>query len=76
MIVRHYDRIGLLRRILTDFREAKITVHEVHNIVFEGVNAAVARIQIDKYPSREALERFSSRNEVSTKAARPQLSGD
>jgi D-3-phosphoglycerate dehydrogenase len=61
LIIRHYDRIGVLTRILTDLRESKISVHEVHNVIFEGANAAVANIQIDTFPSKETLERISSR---------------
>ena len=61
LIIRHYDRVGVLTRILTDLRESKINVHEVHNVIFEGANAAVAHIQIDSYPPKEALERISSR---------------
>jgi D-3-phosphoglycerate dehydrogenase len=61
MIIRHYDRIGVLTRILSDLRESKISVHEVHNMIFAGANAAVAHLQIDTYPSPETLERITSR---------------
>jgi D-3-phosphoglycerate dehydrogenase len=61
MIVRHYNRIGVLTRILTELRESKINVHEVHNVIFETANAAVAHIQIDTYPSTETLERITNR---------------
>jgi D-3-phosphoglycerate dehydrogenase len=61
MIVRHYDRIGVLTRILSELRESKISVHEVHNVIFEGANAAVAHVQIDTYPSTETLNRIASR---------------
>jgi D-3-phosphoglycerate dehydrogenase / 2-oxoglutarate reductase len=61
MIIRHYDRIGVLTRILSELRESKVSVHEVHNVIFEGANAAVAHIQIDPYPSAETLKRISNR---------------
>jgi D-3-phosphoglycerate dehydrogenase len=65
LIVRHYDRIGVLTRILSDLRESKIDVHEVHNIIFEGSNAAVARIQINTYPSKTTLDKMSAhKNEI------------
>lgn len=61
LIIRHYDRIGVLTRILTDLRESRISVHEVHNVIFEGANAAVAHIQIDTYPTNQVIEMISSR---------------
>jgi D-3-phosphoglycerate dehydrogenase len=61
LIIRHYDRIGVLTTILTDLRESRISVHEVHNVIFEGANAAVAHIQIDTYPTNQVIERISSR---------------
>jgi D-3-phosphoglycerate dehydrogenase len=61
LIIRHYDRIGVLTRILTDLRESRIGVHEVHNVIFEGANAAVAHIQIDTYPTSQVIERISGR---------------
>ena len=63
LIVRHYDKIGVLTRILSDLRQSKINVHEVHNIIFEGASAAVARIQIDTIPPEETLKRISTRKD-------------
>jgi len=61
LIVRHYDRIGVLTRILNELRESKISVHEVHNVIFEGAKAAVAHIQLDTYPPQATLDRISER---------------
>jgi D-3-phosphoglycerate dehydrogenase len=61
LIIRHYDRIGVLTRILTTLRESRISVHEVHNVIFEGANAAVAHIQIDTYPTNQVIESICSR---------------
>lgn len=61
LIVRHYDRMGVLTRILNELRESKISVHEVHNVIFEGAKAAVAHIQLDTYPPRSTLDRITSR---------------
>jgi len=63
LIVRHYDRIGVLTRILTELRESKISVHEVHNVIFEGAKAAVAHIQLDTYPPQPTLDRISARKD-------------
>jgi len=63
LIVRHYDRIGVLTRILSDLREAKMNVHEVHNVIFEGAKAAVARIQLDAYPPQQTLRKMAARTD-------------
>lgn len=65
LIVRHYDKIGVLTRILTELRESKINVHEVHNMIFEGAKAAVAHIQLDTYPPKATLDEITAhRDEI------------
>ena len=59
LIVRHYDKIGVLTHILNDLRESKINVQEVHNIIFEGAKAAVASIELDTRPQQETLDKMS-----------------
>jgi len=63
LIIRHYDKIGVLTRILNDLRESKVNVHEVHNIIFDGSKAAVARIQLDTIPPQETFSRIASRKD-------------
>jgi len=63
LIIRHYNKMGVLTRILNDLREAKIHVHEVHNLIFEGTQAAVARIQLEPHPTQETLGKIASRKE-------------
>jgi D-3-phosphoglycerate dehydrogenase len=63
LVIRHYNKIGVLTRILNDLRESKINVHEVHNLIFEGAQAAVARIQLDPHPTQETLNKIASRKD-------------
>jgi D-3-phosphoglycerate dehydrogenase len=63
LVVRHYDKIGVLTRILNNLKESNINVHEVHNVIFEGAKAAVARIQLDTYPPKELLKKLSARKD-------------
>jgi len=63
LIIRHYDKMGVLTRILSDLRQSKINVHEVHNIIFEGAKAAVARIQLDTIPPQETFSRIAARKD-------------
>jgi D-3-phosphoglycerate dehydrogenase len=62
LVVRHRDRPGVLAHVLDAIRSAEINVQEMENIVFEGARAAVARINLDKEPPGETLERLSFEN--------------
>jgi D-3-phosphoglycerate dehydrogenase len=56
LVVRHYDRIGVLAFVLDVIRRANINVEEVRNIVFDGAAAASCRIQLNSEPQPELLE--------------------
>ncbi len=62
LVVRHRDRPGVLAHVLDAIRSAQINVQEMENIVFEGAQAAVARINLDKAPPSETLERLDMEN--------------
>lgn len=55
LVVRHFDRVGVLSAVFSQLKHAGINVQETENIVFEGAVAAVARIHIDRAPAQEAL---------------------
>jgi len=50
LVVRHRDRPGVLAHVFDHLRRARINVQETENIVFEGAEAAVARINLDGRP--------------------------
>jgi D-3-phosphoglycerate dehydrogenase len=56
LVVRHLDRPGVLAVVLDALKGEHINVQEMENIVFEGAEAAVARINLDKAPSSEMLD--------------------
>ena len=62
LTVRHRDRPGVLAHVLGDLRAANINVQEMQNIVFEGAEAAVARINLDAAPTADMLERLRTEN--------------
>jgi len=51
LVVRHRDRPGVLAHVFDHLREANLNVQETENIVFEGAEAAVARINLDGSPA-------------------------
>jgi D-3-phosphoglycerate dehydrogenase / 2-oxoglutarate reductase len=58
LVVRHRDRPGVLAQVLDAIKAEQINVQEMENIVFEGAEAAVARINLDKAPSAATLNRL------------------
>jgi D-3-phosphoglycerate dehydrogenase len=62
LVVRHQDRPGVLAHVLDAIRNANINVQEMENIIFEGSEAAVARINLEAAPSSEILERLRAEN--------------
>jgi len=55
LIVRHRDRPGVLAHVFHHLRQGDINVQETENIVFDGAQAAIARINMDRAPGDTVL---------------------
>jgi D-3-phosphoglycerate dehydrogenase len=62
LVVRHRDCPGVLASVLDLISGARINVQEMENIVFDGAQAAVARINLETAPAAELLERIKAVN--------------
>jgi D-3-phosphoglycerate dehydrogenase / 2-oxoglutarate reductase len=62
LVVRHLDRPGVLATVLDAIKSEHINIQEMENIVFEGAEAAVARINLDNAPTRGMLDGLSAGN--------------
>jgi D-3-phosphoglycerate dehydrogenase / 2-oxoglutarate reductase len=62
LVVRHLDRPGVLASVLDAISAARINVQEMENIVFEGAEAAVARINLETEPGAGMLEQIRKAN--------------
>ena len=60
LVVRHRDRPGVLAHVFDHLREANLNVQETENIVFEGAEAAVARINLDGAPASALCDKIKS----------------
>lgn len=63
LVVRHRDRPGVLAHVFHHLREANLNVQETENIVFEGAEAAVARINLDGAPAESVCGRIKAGNQ-------------
>lgn len=62
LIVRHRDRPGVLAHVFELLRADRINVQETENVIFEGAEAAVARINVDAAPSKALLRAIYAGN--------------
>ena len=62
LVVRHRDRPGVLAHVFEHLRRGNLNVQETENIVFEGAEAAVARINLDGEPPAALCQKIKSEN--------------
>ncbi len=62
LVVRHRDRPGVLAHVFEHLRAGNLNVQETENIVFEGAEAAVARINLDVAPPPGLLDEIRRGN--------------
>jgi len=55
LVVRHRDRPGVLAHVFEQLRLRNLNVQETENVIFEGAEAASARINLDGEPGPELL---------------------
>ena len=62
LVVRHRNVPGVLAHVFEHLRRAHINVQETENIVFEGAEASVARINLDGEPSPSLCQQIKKEN--------------
>ena len=62
LVVRHRDRPGVLAHVFEHLRKGEINVQETENVIFEGAQAAVARINLDGAPTDALLKQIQDGN--------------
>jgi D-3-phosphoglycerate dehydrogenase len=64
LVVKHYDRPGVLAAILAVIRETEINVEEVENIIFDGGIAACCTMKLKSAVPHDSLERIKENPNV------------
>ncbi|MDP6442961.1 MAG: NAD(P)-dependent oxidoreductase, partial [Pirellulaceae bacterium] len=64
LVVRHYNRVGVLAAVLDSLREEDINVEEMDNAIFAGADAACCTLQLDQPPSPALLKWIASLEHV------------
>jgi D-3-phosphoglycerate dehydrogenase len=63
LVVRHRDRPGVLAHVFDHLRSGHLNVQETENVIFEGAEAAIARINLDGEPPADLLKTITGGNQ-------------
>ncbi len=64
LVVRHYDKVGVLAQVLGIIRGYGVNVADMSNTIFQGSKAAVAVIRVESAPSAEMLRDIAALEEM------------
>jgi D-3-phosphoglycerate dehydrogenase len=62
LVVRHRDRPGVLAHVFANLRAGELNAQETENVIFDGAEAAIARINLDSAPPDALLKRIQEGN--------------
>ncbi len=60
LVVRHYNRVGVLADVLRLLRDEGINIEEMENTIFDGEKAACCSLVLDKEPSDSLVTKIDS----------------
>ncbi len=64
MVVRHYNRVGVLATVLNALKTQGINIEEMQNTIFEGGIAATCSLRLDKIPPAAAITVLSANPDI------------
>jgi D-3-phosphoglycerate dehydrogenase len=64
LLVRHYNRVGVIAKILTPLRDQGINIEDMQDLVFQTGTAACCTLALDSAPSVGTLEKIRSAEDV------------
>ena len=64
LVVRHYNRVGVLAGVLDCLREEGVNVEEMENTIFDGAKAACCTLQLDTPPSPATISKLQQSADI------------
>lgn len=64
VVIRHYNRVGVLASVLDQLRDEGINIEEMQNLIFEHDEAASCTMKVDRQPSAEMLEQLKQDDNI------------
>ena len=68
LVVRHYNKVGVIAGVLDILRAAQINVEEMENLIFEGGHAACCTLKLDQKPGDDVVAQVNASANVLTAA--------
>jgi D-3-phosphoglycerate dehydrogenase len=73
MVIRHYDRVGVLSTVLEALKRAGLNVLDMQNVIFAGAGAAVATIHVEGEIGETVRAEVSQSSDIIHVTVRPAL---
>ena len=64
LVIRHYNRVGVLAGVLDELRNEGVNIEEMENTIFEGGTAASCTLHLDDEPSRQTVKKIAQSEEI------------
>jgi len=64
LVVRHFNKVGVLAGVLDELRTAGINIEEMENSIFSGGRAAVCTLKLDDKPDEAVIEKIRNTENV------------
>lgn len=64
LVIRHYNRVGVLASVLDSLREEDVNVEEMENTIFDGASAACCTLQLDQPLSQNLLNNLAGQDNI------------
>lgn len=64
LVIRHFNRVGVLAGVLECLRTEGINVEEMENTIFDGAKAACCTLQLDTPPSGETIAKLQTSDDI------------
>ena len=64
LVVRHQNRPGVLAHVIGALGRARINIQDMENMIYEGGEAACARMNLSSEPSQAVMEEVRKKEEI------------
>ncbi len=73
LVVRHFDKPGVLARVMRLLSEERINAQEMENVIFDGEKTAFCTIKLDSIPSDKILKELPAKEDEIIKVSLVEL---
>lgn len=63
LIIRHYNKPGVLAKVLNDLKAVEINIQEIENLIFEGTSTACCTMKLDARPTETTIASITGRTD-------------